>query len=385
MKYECDIILLSYENPELLKKCVKSVFEHTRVNARLIVVDNASRDPEVARYLHSLESSGSVTVEKLFNSHNLGFAAGMNKGMRISDAPYVCILNNDCEVTDGWLLEMMLVASSSPEIGIVNPQSNTFGSVPREGATIHEHASFLQKNSERYVEIGHAIGFACLIKREVIDRIGYLDENYAGVCYEDTDFSLRARDAGFTAVVAEGAYVFHLEQASRKNLPGKKQIYAANRKRFEDRWGKILRVLILDPENPKPVDIMNYYAVLRKLARERAFIKVWTVSGRPASRVEDAVKEGILVKHADIGVRVFKRRIKFLFVVLRVLTKKKKYDAIFTGDRRITRILSFLKPFHGGEALFMDESLKVTVKRGVNLSLGDDAAGIASYLRKRRI
>ncbi|MFA6636037.1 MAG: glycosyltransferase family 2 protein [Candidatus Omnitrophota bacterium] len=384
VKYECDIILLSYESPGLLKKCVESVFKYTRVPVRLIIVDNASKDPAVAEYLNAVESSGNVAVRKLFNDENLGFAAGINEGMKISDSPYVCLLNNDCEVTDGWLREMLLVAESSSEIGIVNPESNTFGSVPAEGVSIHDHAVRLQKNSEKYVEIGHAIGFACLIKREVIDSIGYLDEIYSGVCYEDSDFSIRAQKAGFIPVIAEGAYVFHEEQASRKDLAGKEKIYACNKKIFEDRWGKILRILLLDPESKKTVDVLGYYGALRKLAKERAFLKIWTVSGRPGSRVDDAVKSGILIKHTDIAITVFKRRIKMSDVVLRILTKKKKYNAIFTADIHLARVLRFLKPFHGGEVFTLDDSYEVTTGKSEKLSLYDDAQRIASCLREER-
>jgi GT2 family glycosyltransferase len=384
LKYECDIILLSYESPKLLKKCVESVFEHTRVPARLIIVDNASKDPEVARYLHGLEGAGNVAVQKLFNDENLGFAAGMNKGMKISEAPYVCLLNNDCEVTDGWLLEMMLVAGSSSEIGIVNPQSNTFGSMPRQGTSIHEHAARLQKNSEKYVEIGHAIGFACLVKREILDRVGYLDEVYAGVCYEDSDFSLRAKNAGFISVIAEGSYVFHLEQASRKNLAGRKEIYQANKKTFEDRWGKIIRALVIDPECSRQVDTISYYGSFKKLARERFFIKIWTVSGRPASRVDNAIRDGILVKHADIGITVFKRRIKTSAVVFRAITKKKKYDVIFAHNRSLARALRLFRFFHGADVFTMDSFYELTNARGEKMRINEDASRIASYIRKRR-
>jgi GT2 family glycosyltransferase len=377
-------VLLSYENPELLKKCVQSVMDHTRVSARLIIVDNASKDPEVAKYLNDLKGTGNVAVQKLFNDENLGFAAGMNKGMKISDAPYVCLLNNDCEVTDGWLVEMMLVAGSCSAIGLVNPQSNTFGSIPRAGASIHDHAVSLQSNSEKYTEIGHIIGFCCLIKREVIDRIGYLDEAYAGVCYEDSDLSMRAKEAGFIAVIAEGSYVHHIEQASRKNLPGKEKIYRANRKLFEDRWGGILRVLLLDPESPKTVDILAYYGALKKLARQRVYIKVWTVSGRTASRVKDAIENGILVKHTDIGISVLRHRIKMSAVIIMVLTKKKKYDAIFTADRHLAVILRFLKRFHGGNVFVLSDSHELSDRKKEKWSLYDDAARIASYLRKER-
>ena len=126
--YKVDIILLSYESPDLLKKCVQSVLDHTRIRTRLIIVDNASQDTEVARFINAVSGNETVAVEKIFSENNKGFAGGMNLGLRVSDAPFVCLLNNDCVVTDGWLEEMIAVARSRDDIGLVNPQSNTFGS-----------------------------------------------------------------------------------------------------------------------------------------------------------------------------------------------------------------------------------------------------------------
>ncbi len=384
MKYACDIVILSYESPGLLKKCVESVFKNTTIPCRMIIVDNASRDPEVKEFLHQLEGTDKMAVQKVFSDENAGFAAGMNKGMKLADSPYVCLLNNDCEVTSGWLREMMLVAEISSSIGIVNPQSNTFGSVPVQGTTIHEHAELLHKHSEKYVETGHAIGFACLIKSEVIDSIGHLDEVYAGVCYEDSDFSLRARAAGFISVIAEGAYVFHVEQASRKNLPGKKRIYETNRKKFEQRWGKALRVLMVDPEAGRSCDVINYYGALKKLANQRIYLTVWTVSGRPASRAADAIKEGLLVRHTDVALKIFKRKIKNSAIILRVLTKKKKYDAVIVPGRSAAAVLRVLKPLHGAEILILENEFDLLCGKNRKMSLFGDSESIACSLREKR-
>jgi len=166
MAYECDIILLSYESPELLKKCVESVLEKTGVRSRLIIVDNASKDTGVREYLSGVHGNDRVEVEKLFSEENAGFAGGINKGLKLSSAPFVCLLNNDCVVTEGWLEELISVVKKSPGIGLVNPQSNTFGLKPSRNETIEDCAKKTSLLKGKYTELGHIIGFACLIKEK---------------------------------------------------------------------------------------------------------------------------------------------------------------------------------------------------------------------------
>ncbi len=380
MKPECDIILLSYENPELLKKCVRSVLEHTRVRSRLIIVDNASRDPEVARYLHGVHGNDNMVIEKIFSEENAGFAAGMNKGLRLSEAPFLCLLNNDCMVTDGWLEEMITVASVNPDIGLVNPQSNTFGSRPDDEISVNGHADLLSDRKGKYVELGHAIGFACLIKREVLDRIGYLDEVYQGVCYEDTDFSVRARKAGFIPVMAEGAYVFHEEQASRRGLKGKDEIYRRNKEIFEKRWGHLLRVFFLDRASGSAGHMLENYETFKGIARERAIVEVWIRQDRLKEEVSSGFDRRKMTKHADIGINSFSKRHIGPAVLWKVLTKKKKYDAVIMEQGLLLRLLRFLKPFHGAEILVLGEDTRVTSARGKEFDLRKPEV-LAEYLR----
>jgi GT2 family glycosyltransferase len=362
---KCDIILLSYESPDLLKKCVRSVLDKTRVKSRLIIVDNGSKDPEVGEYLKTITGSETVKVEEMFNRENLGFAAGMNEGMKLSTAPFVCLLNNDCVVTDGWLEELIAVAESSSDIGLVNPQSNTFGCRPPEGLSIEKHAASLAAKKGKFVELGHAIGFACLIKREVIEEIGYLDEEYKGVCYEDTDFSIRARRAGFISVMAEGAYVFHVEQASRKNLKEKKEVYRRNKEIFENKWGGLLRVFYLNSHAADKNEVIRDYENLKNLARERALIDMWI--GGASFSAEELIRSTI--KHADISVSVTPNALSSLQILWRILTKKKKYNAIITDNENLLRLLDLLKPLHGAKAF---------IKKDLT-----DLAGFAGRLRKK--
>ncbi|MEA3489280.1 MAG: glycosyltransferase family 2 protein [Candidatus Omnitrophota bacterium] len=383
MEHECDIILLSYESPELLKKCVSSVLEHTRVPSRLIIVDNASEHPEVRRYLHGVHGGGSITIEKVFSEENAGFAGGMNKGMRLSDAPFVCLLNNDCAVTGGWLEEMIAIARSRDDIGLVNPQSNTFGSCPDGKASIGDHAVLLSHKKGSYVETGHGIGFALLIKKEIIDHIGYLDEEYRGVCYEDTDFSVRARKAGFISVVAEGSYVFHVEQASRKTLKGVEEIYRRNRELFESRWGKLLRVFLLDSPAAGEGHMPGVYETLRGLAREMVIIELWITGERLAAEISAGFDRRRIVRHADIGINVFSGGFITAAIVWRVLTKKKKYDAVIAEEGLLSRILRFLRPLHGAEVLSLEGRMRLRARDGRLFDLGDPGA-FAEYLRGKQ-
>lgn len=379
MKPICDIILLSYESPELLKKCVESVLFCTNTNSRLIIVDNNSQDKRVKTYLNGIHGNGTVQIDRIFSDRNEGFARGINKGLRLSDAPFASILNNDCVVSQGWLEELISVAASSKKIGLVNPQSSTFGSRPDGLTSINEHARGLLVKKGKFVELGHAIGFALLIKREVIEKIGYLDESYEGVCYEDTDYSLRAGEAGYISVMAEGSYVYHAEQASRRSLKNKKEIYARNRNIFEKRWGKLLRIFFYDQTINNENDFGIIYNSLKHVARERAIVKLW-VKGKGNSGETTAVfKKNGFIRHADIGVKIIRGVFAWPNIIWEILTKKKRYDAIIIRKGFLHLFIRVLAAFRGSKVFFIDRD-NIKSSNGEVFSL-KEAALFSGYLR----
>ncbi|MCK5450484.1 MAG: glycosyltransferase family 2 protein [Candidatus Omnitrophica bacterium] len=371
MNTKCDIILLSYENPDLLKKCVKSVLTNTVVSSRLIIVDNASKDKEVRPYLESLKNTDKIRIELVFNEKNAGFAGGINKGIHFSSAPFICILNNDCIVHSGWLEEMISISENKENVGLVNPQSNTFG--------CRDASSTLTKKGE-FVELGHAIGFACLIKRQVIECIGNLDEVYEGVCYEDTDFSSRAQKAGFISVMAEGAYVFHLEQASRKGLKNKKMIYSRNKEIYEKRWGKMLRLLALGEISGK--EVSDDYEIFKNLARQRTIVDMWRTGDKNIKGFISDMKGTGIIKHADVGIKIFNGDIPRSFVLWKVLTKKKKYDAVIMKKNMVSKVLRITRVFHKTDIFFAAGGTKIESRDGKVFDL-NNTAPFAEYLRSR--
>ncbi len=110
----CDLILLTWNRPDLLKPCIERILRSTRLPCRLLIVDNASTDPEARAYLPTIRGTEWVDTEVIIRPSNDGFSIGMNEGMARSTAPWVCLLNNDILVTEGWLEEMLRVRLGDP-------------------------------------------------------------------------------------------------------------------------------------------------------------------------------------------------------------------------------------------------------------------------------
>jgi len=313
---KCGIIIPVWNERELTEKCVESIKKNTSLPYRIILVDNAS-GAETSVYLKELaeESKGSVVLIR--NEENAGFPKAVNQGIAASAAPYACILNNDTEVHEGWLEEMIGIAESDSSIGIVNPSSNNLGqSAPLSGF------------SGKYIEMSACIGFCMLIKKEVIEKIGSLDEIYSPGNFEDTDFSRRAAKAGYKCVMAKGAYVYHVQNTGFKKRKDWNEGFKRNLDIFNKRWGKIERIAYVIEKEDK------YGAIKESVSgflNAGHFVHVIFKNRVPESGIRE---------HASL--RVFK--IKSNAAVLwRVLTRKKRYNRIFTDSKFLNSIFHFFK------------------------------------------
>jgi tetratricopeptide (TPR) repeat protein len=127
------------------------------------------------------------------------------------------MINNDTIVTDGWLGRMLSVFERYPEVGIVGPVSNNVSGPQqvKEASyrNLEDMPSFAEKWSAEHLgksmEYQRVVGFCLLAKREVIDRIGGLDERFGSGNFEDDDFCLRAAAAGYKARIALDAFIHH--------------------------------------------------------------------------------------------------------------------------------------------------------------------------------
>jgi len=183
---KCDIVIPVWDQLEVTKACIDSIIRHTNYPYMLVMIDNGS-NRETEDYLKYLKEERGAGMLLIRNSENLGFVKAVNQGIAASNAPYLCIMNNDTIAAAGWLKELVDVIESDPSIGLVNPSSNTSGQFPGEGESIDDYAASLKKFKGRIQELYTCRGFCMLLKREVIEKLGALDEIYHMGYFDDTD------------------------------------------------------------------------------------------------------------------------------------------------------------------------------------------------------
>ena len=243
MVSQCDVIALSYNRLSCTKEFIRSFFSCTKVPSHLYLIDNASTDG-TQEFLKTVGAVPPHTISVICNNENLGFVDGMNQGIALTSAPYVCLANNDLIFTKGWLTEIISIFDTYDTVGIINPHSNNFGRYPPKGVSIHEYAKDLNRQfGGTFVEMPHCIGFCMVIRREVIEKVGGLSAEFSPFFFEDADYVMKAKEAGYLVGLAKGAYVWHHEHASVDKLGKEKERQFKKSKRlFEKKWGKPLRI-----------------------------------------------------------------------------------------------------------------------------------------------
>lgn len=239
------IIALSYNQLEYTKSFVKSVLKYTKIPFELILIDNAS-NKETVDYLKSLFGKDK-RIKVVFNSNNLGFPKGVNQGLKIASGKYLVIANNDILVTDGWLERMVEVAESDELIGLVGPVSNSVSGVQLDKKANYDsidkmfiYAAEIKKNYAGNTFEFPRVAFLCtLIKKEIIDRLGGLDERFAPGNFEDDDYCLRVQMAGYKTIIAQDVFIHHFGSKSFTAEGTKKyqERLDINKKIFVDKWG----------------------------------------------------------------------------------------------------------------------------------------------------
>lgn len=248
----------------LLQRCVDGILEKTTYpKYEIIVMDNGSDDPATLDYLRTL-SDGSHrllqprhTARVVRHDGPFNYSAINNLGVREARGEIVGLLNNDLEVINPDWLEEMASQALRPEIGCVGAMlyyhDNTIqhaGCLLGVGGVAgHAFKTFLRGdegkfNRARLVQNYSAVTAACLVVRKAVyEQVGGLDEQALAVAFNDVDFCLKVRAAGYRNLWTPFAEFYHHESATRGDDDTSEK---AGRFRFEvetmlRRWGPILR------------------------------------------------------------------------------------------------------------------------------------------------
>ena len=203
-----DVVLLQCGFPELTVRCLESIHD-TYDDCRVILVDNGSSEEDILAVARSLGERDFL----IRNGENLGFAKAMNIGIKASDAPYVCILNNDTIIHPEALERMIFWLEQDPSLGLIGPLTNN--------ANSHQRVPGPEACSPGYAYTPILVAFFCaIIPRHALDRIGLLSEEYGLGYGEDDDYCIRVRGAGYRTGIAKDAYVHHDHHTTYRHLFG---------------------------------------------------------------------------------------------------------------------------------------------------------------------
>ena len=251
------ILIPTCDHIDDLETCIESIYARTTYpDFEVILIENNSKDPETFRTYARMQKEHPDNLKVVtWEGKGFNYSALNNFGEKYATGEYILLLNNDTEViTPKWLEEMVMYAQQE-RVGCVGvkllyPDDTIqhagvgFGI---GGVAGHLHKYYPASSDGymgrlNYVQDVYADTAACLlIRKEIYDEVGGLDESYA-VAFNDVDFCVRVRQAGYTNVFTPFAQLYHYESKSRgmEDNPEKQKRFQREVLRFQARWGDLL-------------------------------------------------------------------------------------------------------------------------------------------------
>lgn len=246
---ELSIIIPVFNHWKLTAKCLASIFKssYPKEKYEIILVNNASTDKTDTFISYLVEQGEPINYIKL--EENLNFCKGINRGWKEVKTPFLMLLNNDAFVTKTCIEKMMKVITSAENIGIVGAMEYLMGGVPSKEKPFiyfdkeklldpilmgYDEVTILDDDNVDVDIVGSA---CCIIRKEVSDEIGFFDERFSPAMFEQEDFWLRTKLAGFRIVMVPTAKFFHMVGATTAfDNPYYQKVIKENKKKFLKKW-----------------------------------------------------------------------------------------------------------------------------------------------------
>lgn len=231
------VVIVNYNTGGLVRKCLAALWPQLPPAAEVFVVDNASTDGST----EGLEAAF-PRLRLIRNAGNDGYARANNRALRLASGGYALLLNPDVTLEPGALAAAVAYMDAQPGVGILGPRIlrpdgrldpparrsfKTPGTYiykmlglsrlfPRHRRFGRYYLSYLDETAT--TDVDSVVGAFLLIRREVIERVGLLDERFFMYC-EDEDWCWRAKQAGWRVVYYPAAVVHHRRGSSTAKHP----------------------------------------------------------------------------------------------------------------------------------------------------------------------
>ncbi|NOT12358.1 MAG: glycosyltransferase [Methylococcaceae bacterium] len=299
------VIIPIYGQCEYTLRCLLSIAENPpTVPYEVIIIDDCSPD-------NSLEILQMVSnIQLIHNPLNQGFIRSCNTGAKAANGQYVCFLNNDTQVTTGWLDELVRTFDEFPGTGIAGSKLvYPNGTLQEAGGIIWRDGSAWNfgRNQDPLLpvynyarEVDYCSGASIMVPMKLFEELEGFDEHYLPAYCEDADLALKIRELGYRVIYQPLSVVVHFEgvTSGTDTTRGVKAYQVENMKKLYQRWEKrlkthqangvgvddakdrraIYRVLVLDHCTPTPnqdsgsIDTYNFLLLLREMNFQSTFI-----------------------------------------------------------------------------------------------------------------
>jgi len=242
-------VIVNWNTRDLLLECIASIYETVKgLSFEIWLVDNASSDGSIAA---AREKFPHICI--IENQKNLGFAAANNLVLSRMEGQYAILLNTDATLTEGAVNQLYDFMAANPEAAIACGQllnddgskQNSIANFPSILSLISNEPllrllfprQFPSKRREyaKPIEIDSCIGACIMVRKEAIDRVGFLDERYF-FFMEETDWAYRMKQAGWKNCFVPTARIYHAQGRSVETRADARIMFYRSRYAFFKKW-----------------------------------------------------------------------------------------------------------------------------------------------------